>query len=127
MENMEYFNPQEIHRRVSQRHRRQFVLQLHLVWTFLLSAIGMGLYSYVMPDRANLASVILLGLVLLWAMLVSHFFWKRSRDRAEIEIDVEMRRYLIDRDHDAAYRLRDDGELFYGEEVEYELKPKRKG
>lgn len=68
-----------------------------------------------------------------WSLVYIHRLWKRSREHLAAEIDAEMReareyelrRYELSRD--PAYRLTDDGELFYDEEeIEYDVKPKRK-
>ncbi len=133
MQRRDYFHPETIQTRVNRRYRRQAALRLHLILTVMLTIFGLTVYSY-LALRMDYSGV-LFWLVesVVVALFAAHLVWKRSRDHAETEIDAQMReaRHYQQRDntlgYDAAYRLSDDGELFYDEdEIEYDVKAKRK-
>ena len=139
-----YFSEIKILRRKQRREQRNLGYRLHILLTFL----GSLLLSHQVLANSNTFylrngiyvqdTAILLQLVLylpvLWLLVLIHLFWKRSREKVEAEIDAQMReaRHYQQRDntldYDPAYRLSDDGELFYDEDEieEYELKPKRR-
>jgi hypothetical protein len=144
----DYFSQSAIRERVTQRHQRKQGFRVHV---FLTLIVSLGITFLVMletdvflPNNTLNGTAILLGLLkaalassVFWLFLLFHVYVKHSREYLAAEIDAEMnkareyelRRYELDRDHnhDATYRLSDDGELFYdAEEMEYDLKPKRK-
>jgi hypothetical protein len=148
----DYFSAQAVRERVLRRYRRRLWLLMHLAVTLFFIGVliaervayyfylsnnidSNSPFSYLVSHYFTRHSLILASI--LWLMLFLHFIWVRFQEKADKDIDDEMRqareyelrRYELDRDHshDAAYRLGDDGELFDDiNQTAYELKPKRK-
>ncbi len=142
----DYFSARGIRQRGLRRNRRRGWLYIHLALTIFMTGLLIAERNlYLMsrnnfPDEASsyldshyfsLHALIAAGII--WLLFVLHLIWSRFHSIADMEIDAEMReareyemqRYNTGRN--AAYRLSDDGELFYDEdEIEYELKPKRR-
>jgi hypothetical protein len=149
MSKNDYFSESAITQRLNRRHRRYVLVSAHFFIGFCLIAIitsrSISIYDMLSDFSPQLATEwanvwhrlpgitpVHFGL-LMFGLFVLHAIWASLRTYAENEIDVQMReaRYYksrrYDSDPDTTFRLGDDGELFYdAEEIEYELKPKRK-
>jgi hypothetical protein len=131
----DYFSQAAIKERITQRLHRKFIVRTHLFIAILLTLVGV--YAYTQTSVFVRDGLFASLLLFIWGFYGVHTIWERTKTHGEAEIDAEMhkareyelRRYELDRDHnhDAAYRLGDDGELFDDiNQTAYELKPKRK-
>jgi hypothetical protein len=143
----EYFNQTAIARRINTRQRRQLILVIHAMLVLAVTAFiifdsiqvqqfirqtwpDIDSWNYLWMNFSGRDRLMVIAAA--WAMLPFQYAWVWSRVSAEKLLDVEMReareyelrRYELERD--AGYRLSNDGELFYDDESEYDLKPKRK-
>jgi hypothetical protein len=139
----DYFDQSAIIGRLERRHRRSTIFRVHVVATLMLSLLvtfmliwGRDIYiGSAFSGSGIFRALFQLGVFLAipWLLVFFHYFQKRSSDNLDAAIDAEMRearaydvRSYGGRDDDAVYRLSEDGELFYDEELAYDLKPKRK-
>jgi protein-S-isoprenylcysteine O-methyltransferase Ste14 len=135
----QYFSLSEIRKRVHRQQRQQLTRILNIGVTLVLAAVMIifiyGAFPLPFRSFAERETAIpqLLALltffIVFFVVLLVHRIWLNGQMKIDAEIDEAMRakrnteRYR----EDDVYRLSDDGELFYDrEEVEYDLKPKRK-
>ncbi len=130
-----YFSEEEIAQRRERHHQRNMIYRLHLLATFIGSLfityqvlVKHALFyvdnEFVVRDQGAVLMELGLYLPALWLIVLIHLVWKKSREKAEAEVDAVIQHYETKR---SVYRLSEDGELFDdAEEIDYELKPKRK-
>src|SRR5690606_33622723 len=130
LETDHYFSEAAIKERITQRYQREQALRIHVFIT-LMVFIGITFLVLLdtdvfLPNNTLNGTEILLALLkvalasgFFWLLLLFHAYVRRSREHLAAEIDAEMReareyelrRYELARD--PAYRLSDDGEIFY--------------
>jgi hypothetical protein len=148
MSTEDYFSQAAILKRLNRRHRRFTLVAIHFVIALVVVVVvstNLSIFRMLQDLSPGLAAEwsglwqripgitpAMVGM-LLFGLFVVHATWAALRTYAENEIDEQMReaRYYTYRRRDpmpsAGLRLGDDGELVDDmDEIEYELKPKRK-
>ncbi len=149
-----YFSQAAIKSRIDQRQKRYLYLVLHLILVLVITVFvvldSVAVIQFLSEIHSGTAAILdnfwsgfsgpqrAAILIAAWLTLPFHYAWVVSRLSAEKILDREMRetreyelrRYELEHgrsDREALYRLSADGELFYDdEEIEYDVKPKRK-
>ena len=139
MKNNDFFSPDEIRRRVNRQQRQKLMRLVNITITVLISVLAFFFLPLLYPhpmmrleDRqvtTGMFIATLIAFVITWGGLLVHRIWLNGQMKIDREIEDTMRtRGSMAQYQDAnAYRLSDDGELFYDEdEIEYDVKTKRK-